>query len=242
MLRMSFSSTSLLVPLRAVFAARAARYALLAGAALLFSACATRQPFDYTAFKASRPRSILVLPPVNQSPEVDAPLSFLSGASVPLGEAGYYVIPIALSAETFKQNGVTVADEAQDIPYDKLREIFGADAALYISIERFGTSYRLIESVVEASASARLVDLRSGQEIWNNRVYVSTGKNNSGGGLIGMLVSAAINQIANSISNKAHQVGRAASYQLLSAGKGRNQPYTLNPILYGPYHPLVGTD
>ncbi|GHT96640.1 lipoprotein [Betaproteobacteria bacterium] len=236
---MSFSSTSLVAPRRAIFAARAARCVLLVGAALLLSACATRQPFDYTAFKASRPRSILVLPPVNQSPEVDAPLSFLSGASVPLGEAGYYVIPIALAAETFKQNGVTVADEAQNIPYARLRKIFGADAALYITIERFGTSYRLIESVVEASAHARLVDLRSGQEIWNNTVYLSTGQNNSGGGLIGMLVNAAINQITNTLSNKAHQVGRAASYHLLSARKGTSNA---NPMLYGPYHALVGTD
>lgn len=213
------------------------RLAMAAGASLLLVACVTPpKRLDYTAYRASRPRSILVLPPVNRSPEIKAPLSILSAATLPLGEGGYYVIPVTLSEETFKQNGVTVADEAQALPLDKLREIFGADAALYISIDRFGVSYRLVDSVVEASASARLVDLRSGDELWQGYTYVSTGQNNNnGGGLIGMLVSAAIKQIVNSLTDRSHEVGRAASYQLLSVGR-------FNGLLYGPYHPGFGTD
>jgi hypothetical protein len=215
------------------------RLALAAGASLLLAACVTppRQVTDYSAYRASRPRSILVLPPVNRSPEVKAPMSILSAAAIPLGEAGYYVIPVTLSEETFKQNGVTVADEAQALPLDKLREIFGADAALYIAIDRFGVSYRVLDSVVEASASARLVDLRSGDVLWRGSAYVSTGQNNnnSGGGLIGMLVSAAMKQIINSVTDRSHEVGRAASYQLLSARRP-------NGLLYGPYHPGFGTD
>ncbi|MDR1462289.1 MAG: DUF799 domain-containing protein [Azoarcus sp.] len=210
---------------------------MAAGVSLLLAACVTPQrQIDYSAFRANRPRSILVLPPVNRSPEIKAPTSFLSAATLPLGEAGYYVIPVTLSEETFKQNGVTVADEAQALPLDKLREIFGADAALYITIDRFGVSYRLIDSVVEASATAKLVDLRSGEELWQGYAYVSTGQNNNnGGGLVGMLVSAAIKQIINTLSDRSREVGRAASYQLLSTRRH-------NGLLYGPYHPGFGTD
>ena len=213
------------------------RLVVVAGAALLFSACATQAPrMDYSAYRASRPRSILVLPPVNRSPEIEARISFLSAATLPLAEAGYYVIPVTLSEETFKQNGVTVADEAQALPLDKLREIFGADAALYITVERFGASYRLIDSVVEASASARLVDLRNGGNLWQGKAYASTGQNNDSSSLIGMLVSAAIKQVVNSLSNQSYEVGRTATYQLLSTGSSRNG------LLYGPYHPGFGTD
>jgi hypothetical protein len=155
---------------------------------------------------------------------------------VPLTESGYYVIPVALSEETFKQNGVTVAEEAQAIPLNKLREIFGADAALYITITRFGTSYRVLDSVVEAAASARLVDIRTGHELWQGNISIARGSNNnSGGGLIGMLVSAIVSQIANSLMDKSHDTGRIASYRLLSAGQ-------YNGILFGPYHPRFGTD
>ncbi|MDR3088125.1 MAG: DUF799 domain-containing protein [Azoarcus sp.] len=209
------------------------------GISFLLSGCAglDRAPeLDYTAFRESRPRSILVLPPVNQSPEVKASASFLATATVPLAESGYYVIPVTLSEEMFKQNGVLVAEDAHAIAPGRLREIFGADSALYITVGRFGTSYRVINSVVEASASGKLVDLRSGLELWRGSAHIVLGNNNnSGGGLVGMLMSAIINQIANSVSDKSHDAARMANYGMLWAGHR-------NSILYGPYHPKFGTD
>ena len=42
------------------------RMALLAAAVTVLAGCATPQKFDYAAYKAHLPRSILVLPPVNR--------------------------------------------------------------------------------------------------------------------------------------------------------------------------------
>jgi len=72
----------------------------------LLGGCVTQTPYDYTAFKQSKPRSILVMPPVNSSPDVQAGYSMLSHVTLPLSEAGYYVLPVAVVDETFKQNGV----------------------------------------------------------------------------------------------------------------------------------------
>jgi len=218
------------------FVLRAVRLAPAMGAVFLLCSCAAPvKQIDYTAFRESRPRSILVMPPVNQSPEIKAPATFLATSAVPLAESGYYVIPVALAEETFKQNGVTVAEEAHAISLGKLREIFGADAALYITITRFGASYRLVDSVAEAEASAKLIDLRSGQELWSGHAHVALGNNNSGGGLVGMLASAVVNQIVNTVADRAHDAGRMANYRLLSAGHA-------NSILFGPYHPKFQTD
>ena len=63
--------------------------------------CATITPFDYSAYKASRPRSILVLPPINNSPEVTATYSVMSFVTKPLSEAGYYVMPVGMVAQAF---------------------------------------------------------------------------------------------------------------------------------------------
>ena len=175
------------------------------------------------------PWSILVMPPVNLSPDVRAPVTFLATSTYPLAESGYYVIPVALSDLTFKQNGITVAEEALLIEADKLQEIFGADAALYITISRFGTRYRVIDSVVEAAASAKLIDLRSGRQLWSGNVSVTEGSNNSDSSLISMLIGAAIDQITNVLSDRAHDTGKQANRQLLSAGKK-------NSIPYGPYY------
>ena len=207
--------------------------AALIGAAFLLLACTSipEEPANESAFKQSNPCSILVMPPVNLSPEVSAPITFLATSAYPLAESGYYVIPVALSTEIFRQNGVTVAEEAQAIPTDKLWEIFGADSALYISILRFGSSYQVLESVVEAQASAKLIDLRNGTLLWSGKVNVRSGSGSdvsSVEGLVASMIGAAIGQIANSLSNKSFEIGKQANYQLLSAGKK-------NSIPYGPY-------
>jgi hypothetical protein len=224
------------LPISSSLVFRVARLAAAMGVVLLLCACATPvAQMDYTAFRESRPRSILVMPPVNQSPEIKATASFLATSTVPLAESGYYVIPVTLSEETFKQNGVTVAEEAHAIELDKLREIFGADAVLYITITHYGTSYRLLSSVVEAAASAKLVDIKTGQLLWVGKAFVQLGNNNSGGGLIDALVSAVVSQIVNTLVDRSYDAARTADYQMLSAGH-------TNSILFGPYHPKYGTD
>ena len=52
---------------------------------------------DYTLFYAHQPRSIVVVPVLNDSPEVSAPAVFITTVSVPLAERGYYVFPVYLT-------------------------------------------------------------------------------------------------------------------------------------------------
>ncbi|CAN0623960.1 putative lipoprotein NMB1124/NMB1162 [Burkholderia multivorans] len=205
---------------------------------VLLSACAhqVRRP-DYTAFKKSQPRSILVLPPVNETSDVAATYGMLSQMTLPLAESGYYVVPVAVMDETFKQNGLTNAAEIQGTPPAKLREIFGADAALYSKVTQYGTVYRILSSATVVSASAKLVDLRTGDVLWQGRASASNdeGGNNGGGGLIGMLVTAAVKQIANTLMDQSHDIAAYTSSRLLSAGPPTG-------LLYGPRSPKYGTD
>ncbi len=205
---------------------------------VLLSACAhqVRRP-DYTAFKKSQPRSILVLPPVNETSDVAATYGMLSQMTLPLAESGYYVVPVAVMDETFKQNGLTNAVEIQGTPPAKLREIFGADAALYSKVTQYGTVYRILSSATVVSASAKLVDLRTGDVLWQGRASASNdeGGNNGGGGLIGMLVTAAVKQIANTLMDQSHDIAASTSSRLLSAGPPTG-------LLYGPRSPRYGTD
>ncbi|HGL4260571.1 DUF799 domain-containing protein [Burkholderia dolosa] len=204
----------------------------------LLSACAqpVKRP-DYTAFKKSQPRSILVLPPINETSDVAATYGMLSQMTLPLAESGYYVVPVAVMDETFKQNGLTNPTEIQQTSPAKLREIFGADAALYSKVSQYGTVYRVLASATVVSASAKLVDLRTGDVLWQGRASASSdeGGNNGGGGLIGMLVTAAVKQIANTLMDQSHNVAGVTSGRLLSAGPP-------NGLLYGPHSPKYGTD
>jgi hypothetical protein len=209
---------------------------LLAFAALLLGGCAAPAKYDYSAFKESRPASILVLPPLNSSPDIKATYSMLAQTTWPLAESGYYVLPVTLVDETFRQNGLQTPADIHELPATKLREIFGADTALYINVKQYGTTYMVVSSETRVTAEAKLVDLRNGRTLWTGSATASSaeGDNNSGG-LIGMLVKAVINQIADSLSSRAHGIAGITAYRLLAAGRP-------NGILYGPRSPMYMKD
>lgn len=213
------------------------RLALLAGATMWLAGCATPPNFDYTAYKASRPKSILVLPPVNNSPDVNATFSMYSQVTYPLAEAGYYVLPVALVNETFKQNGLSNPAEMQAVAPAKLKEIFGADAGLYINITRYGATYTVLNSEAVVAADAKLVDLKTGSLLWSGSAVASNneGNNSNSGGIAGLLIAAVVKQILNNVTDASHPVAGLASQRLLSAGH-------LNGMLYGPHSPSYGKD
>lgn len=199
-------------------------------------ACATPKNFDYTAFKSSRPKSMLILPPVNDSPEVSATAGVMTTAALPLAEAGYYVMPVSLVEEAFKQNGMTGANEIQSVAASKLREIFGADAAVYIRVKDYGTKYQVINSDTRVTVEGKIVDLRTGQQIWaGSATASSTEGQSSSGGLIGMLVSALVNQIVGTASDASLNYAAVANYRLLGSP-------IKNGVLYGPRSPNYQKD
>jgi hypothetical protein len=211
---------------------------LAVSAAMLLTACATpKAPYDYTAFKAARPASILVLPPVNESPDVKATSGAMASTMLPLSEAGYYVFPVSLVDETFKQNGMTVAEDIHQLPADKLRSIFGADAALYMRVKRYGSSYYVINSETVVTVEGKVVDLRTGTTLWQGTATASSaeGGNSGGGGLAGALVGAIVKQVLSSTTESGFTYAALANQRLLGA------PYA-NGILFGPRSPRYQKD
>lgn len=210
---------------------RLMRAGLLAVVALLAGCVAPPQKnVDYTAFRESKPASILVLPPLNTSVDVAASAAVLAQATQPLAESGYYVIPVGVMDETFKQNGLTTPDDIHQLPATKLREIFGADAALYMTVKQYGSSYAVVSSTVTVSIDAELLDLRNGATLWTGSKQVVHANNNNSGGLLGMLVQAMVDQIVNNLTDRSYSVAGMTNNMLLSAG-------TPGGILYGPRSP-----
>jgi hypothetical protein len=199
---------------------------------MLLAGCSGQKDpgFDYTAYRESNPKSILVLPPNNNSLDVRASYSLLSQTTLPLSEGGYYVLPVGLVAETFMHNGVTDPAEIHQLPIKKLYKIFGADTVLYIDIHEYGTKYVVFDSVTSVTAEAKLVDLRTGKVLWSGKATASDseGSNNNQGGLIGVLAGAAMKQIFSNLQDNGHKIAGVTCERLLGAGN-------YNGLLYGPY-------
>lgn len=178
------------------------------------AACAAAPPVDYAPFRVHEPRSILVLPPLNQTVDVKAPYSWLSTVTMPLAEEGYYVFPVAVVDAFLKENGLPTPGEMHAVPVQKLGEVFGADAVLYVTITQWGQKYRVISSDTVVAAEATLVDSRSAVPIWQGKVALVDSSGGSGN-LIADLVIAAIEQIVDSSTDRAHPLSRTANFALL---------------------------
>lgn len=195
---------------------------------IILSGCATVQPYDYSALREAAPRSILVIPPMNNSVEVNASYSYLSTISVPLAEKGYYVFPVSVVDTFLKQNGLPTPAEMNSIPLDKIKEHVGADAVLYVTINDWGQKFAILSSSTVVKGSVKLVSTETGQTLWDAPIQAVLDSGNSGGGFLGALVTAVATQIIGSVNDRTPQAARIANTQAFNGEK--------RGLLTGPYY------
>jgi hypothetical protein len=171
------------------------RYLLLCIITLGLFGCASVQKKDLSSFANSAPKSILVVPIVNKSLDLDAPLYVLSCLPIPLTNKGYYVFPVNTSKFILEQEGLYEAERIQQMPTPELAKLFGADAVLYVTINRWDAQYIVISTTITVDFDYRIVNA-AGVEIWHENKKMVYQPQNSGGGLIGAIVSAAIARAA----------------------------------------------
>ena len=194
--------------------------------------CATAPPFDYSSYRESMPRSILVLPPLNESVEVDAPYSYLTTVTQPVAERGYYVFPVSVIDAFMKENGLPTAGEMHAVSLNKIGEIIGADAVLYITIVDWGQKYRVVSSQTVVAVKGRLVDVPSGRTLWSGDVQGVQDSADGTYSLAGMLVSALISQIASTAIDRTRPLAQQVNQQMFFNEN--------DGLLVGPLHPEFG--
>jgi len=164
---------------------------------LAISDCATAPKKDYTAFKSENPRSVLVIPVVNKTVEVNASDYFLSTLSIPIAERGYYVFPVDVVKHLLENDGLSDSAMVHSADTMKLCNLFGADSVLYASIERWDARYMLLSTSVTVAFDYTIKGCKTGDVLWNHKqTWVYTPQNQSSGNplgdLIAMVISAAM--------------------------------------------------
>lgn len=194
----------------------------------LLSACAS-PGYKFKALEQNIPKSILVIPPLNNTVEVNAPYTLISSISRPLAEKGYYVFPVSVVDTLFKENGLPTTAEMNAIPLDKIREIINPDAVLYIDIQQWGQEYQIISSRSIVSSDWQLVDAKSGGILWSGRAQAVRSSGDGSNGLAGALLGALVEQIVGSMTDYTPELSRAANLALINDRRWG--------LLPGPYAP-----
>lgn len=169
--------------------------AVVAFAALLVSGCAstyvTKQD-AYPKMYEDKPVSILVVPAVNRSTAADAPDLYSTTIAQPLSEAGYYVMPLPITNMVLQLEGVVDGAQLRNISANKFRQMFDADAVLFVTINQWDTNYYVTGGNVTVGATFDLVSTDSSEVLWNyNSVIVHNTSGNSGN-LLADIISTAL--------------------------------------------------
>ena len=118
---------------------------------LLLSSCGpsgrTRASI-YPEMYEELPVTLLVMPPINNTANVDAKELLFTSISRPLAEAGYYVIPPTLAMEVLRQESAYDAEMFIDKPLKPFYEFFGADAVIFSVIDTWAKQLNGIETTI----------------------------------------------------------------------------------------------
>lgn len=199
-------------------------------AALVVSGCvAPQNKADFTKFRDENPRSILIVPAVNRSVDVNAPDYFLSTISKPVAERGFYVFPINVVKRLLEDDGLADANLVHNADPKRLGEMFGADAILYVIIERWDAQYVILSTSVTVEFTYVIKSGHTGEELWRRKAkLVYTPQTNSSGNIIADLIVMAVQAaITKADPNYIPLTQQANSLAVIQPGRG---------LPAGPYH------
>jgi len=182
----------------------------------------------YKSFYEEKPVSILIMPPINRTTNVDAKEYFQTTLSMPIINAGYYVIPPFLSMEILKNNSAYDSELFLDAPLTKFGDVFGADLALFTIIDKWQKASVIGTITVEVEYIFK--SIKTNEIIYDRKGSVTVSANaNYGGGLAGVLAGMAVAAIQTSTTGHA-VVGSICNN------------VTLRDLPAGPYSPSHNTD
>ena len=165
----------------------------LLGFLFLSLGCAAASPKkDYTAFRAADPHSILIVPVVNNTTNVEAPGLFLSTLPIPVAERGFYVFPVNMVKGVLENEGLSDPDLVHTADTARLCNLFGADAVLYVSIEAWTAKYMVINTEVTVEFDYVMKDGKTGDTIWKERRRVVSNSSDGAQDPLSPLVMAVI--------------------------------------------------
>lgn len=188
----------------------------------IFTGCGATYVTKGTKFPKmyeEQPKSILILPPMNESTDAEAKDYYMTTTEMPFALMGYYTFPTEMVSDIMKQEGVYDTEILYSMPLNKYYEYFGADAVLFTKIKKWDVSYMVLSSSLTVSIEANIMSTKTSEELWKytGTVVVDLSGGNSGGGIAGLIAKAivtAVNTAAADYVKYAHVANKRIIYTL----------------------------
>lgn len=159
--------------------------------ALQLSSCVTTTPLTraeaYPKLYEEKPRVILIMPPINNTNNVEAKEYFYSSLAHPICERGYYVISPLLALDFLKSQSAYESELFIEGNVKPFRTYLGADAVLFTTISKW--SKTLISGNIHVTVSYVLRSTHTGEILFERSGDLTLDKSSGQGGLAGLVAT-----------------------------------------------------
>lgn len=174
---------------------------------------------QYAKMYEEKPIVLLVMPPINNTNNIEAKDLLFTSVSEPLAEKGYYVISPLMAMDVMRNESAYDAELFIDVPLDKFREYFGADAVVFSRIESWKKVVTGINTKITYIVKSTTTNEVLFERTCNLTLDFTSG--NTGGGLLGALIDMAAAAVATAVTDhiKAARVANECIFQDIPVGK-----------------------
>lgn len=194
--------------------------ALIIGIAGFLLSCTAKKPVTkisaYGNLYEEKPLTILLMPPINKSTEVEAKLGLYTSLAIPLVNKGYYVMPSNMALDILRDQSAYDSELFIDRPMTKAGEAFAVDAVLFTIIHEWRKV--ATSSLVEVTIEYRLKSTKTNKILFQRKGEIEVRPNNQTGSLIADIAANAL----STALQKQVAVGRACNrYALKDLPEGK---------------------
>ena len=114
-----------------------------------------------------KPLSVLVIPAINNSTAAEATDFFNVTITEPLSNVGYYTMPVEIVKDIFQKEGIVDSTMIKGLPTSIFKKNFGADAVLFVTINKWDKQYIVIAGNVSVSMDYVMLSTETSEVIWS---------------------------------------------------------------------------
>ena len=177
---------------------------------------------QYAKMYEEKPVTLLVMPPINNSANVEAKDLLYTSISRPLVEAGYYVISPLLAMDVLKAESAYDSEMFFDAPLSVFNNYFGADAVVFSVIDTWAKKGLGIETkiryVIKSAYTNEILFDRSCD------LYLDLSVDSGADGLLGALVDLAASAINTAATDHITAARKANYFILRDIPRGKYSP------------------
>ena len=173
----------------------------------------------YPGMYEEKPLVLLVMPPINNTTNVEAKDLLYTSISRPLADAGYYVVSPLLALDVLKAESAYDAELFENASLEPFRKFFGADAVVFSQIDSWeksglGISTKIRYFIRSAATGELLFDRTC-------NLYLDCSINSGTNTIIGMLVDLAASAILTALTDQIEAARMANRYIFEDLPRGK---------------------